>query len=67
MLMLRNIFPQKSNKKKNDVEKRNYEKTVSECKKLRSLIKELVWRNITILSQQEYDNVRIEYGEIVDE
>ena len=40
-------------------------KNVSECKKLRSLIKAVVGRKITILSKLEYDNIRIEYGEII--
>ena len=40
MVMLVDIFLQKRNwNKKSDTEKRNYEKTVSECKKLRNLIK----------------------------
>ena len=37
-----------------------------ECKKLRSLIEDVVRRNITILSKLEYDNIRIEYGEIIN-
>ena len=32
---------------------------------MRSLIQEVVNRNITIISQKEYDYVRIEYGDIV--
>ena len=43
-------------KKKSDAEKRNYQKTVSKCNKLRRSIKSLDGIKITILSQQEYDN-----------
>ena len=42
--------------------RKKYEKVVSECNKLVSLIKNVVDRNITILKKQEYDDVRIEYG-----
>ena len=67
MLMLGEIFQQQKNKKKNKVEKHDYEKPVSECKKLHSIIKSVVERNINTLSQKEQDNVRIEYGEIINE
>ena len=50
------------NRKKNNVEKLNYAKTVSECNKFRSLIKNVVGKHINILSKQEYDDVWIEYG-----
>ena len=41
------------------IEKRKYEITDSECKKLRSLIKNVVGRNLTVLLKQKYDDVRI--------
>ena len=43
-----------------------YEKTVIECNKWCSLNKRVVGRNITALSKTELDNVRFEYGEIVN-
>ena len=52
--------------KKSVIEKRNDEKlsvSVRNC----AVLKILVGRNITIPSQQEYDNVKIEYGDIIDE
>ena len=47
------------NPKKSDAEKKNHEKAVSECKKLLSFIKNGVEINITILSKQEHNYVRI--------
>ena len=41
------------------------ENNTNECKKLRSSIQEVIERNISILSQNEYDNFRIEYGQII--
>ena len=43
-----------------------YEKTFIECNKWRSLIKRVVGRNVKVLSKTELDNVRLEYGEIVN-
>ena len=40
---------------------KNDEKTVNECKKSHNLIKSVAGRKITIISKQEYGNVRIEY------
>ena len=40
------------------VEKRVYENTASECNKLRNLIHNVVGKNLAVLSQKEYDNVR---------
>ena len=40
---------------------------MSECKKLQSLIQNVVNRRATFISQREYDNVRIECGNIVKE
>ena len=40
-------------------------KNVSECKKLRSLIKN--WLGEKVKKKQKYDNFRIEYGDIVNE
>ena len=54
------------NRKIYNVEKLNYAKTVSECNKLSGLITNIFGRNITILSKQEYDYVRIKYGEIIN-
>ena len=42
-----------------------YERIVSECKKLRYLVHNMGGRNLTVLSQTEYDNVREEYGIIL--
>ena len=47
------------------IEKRKYEKSVSECKKWRSLIKKVVGRNITVISNV-LDSVRSDYGEIIN-
>ena len=52
---------------KSSIEKCNYKKSVSECNKLQSLNKNVVRRNIIFLSKQEYYNVRIEHGEIINE
>ena len=41
-------------------------KTVIDCNKWYSLNKRVVGRNITALSKTELDNVRFEYGEIVN-
>ena len=38
--------------RKSNVDKQKYEKAVIECKKLRSLIKNVVDRNITIILKQ---------------
>ena len=43
-----------------------YEQAVSEYKKFRTLIKTMVVRNITFLSEKEYDHVWTEYGEIIN-
>ena len=43
-----------------------YEKTVIKCKKWRSLMKEVVDRNIVVLSKKELDISLLEYGEIVN-
>ena len=40
-------------------------KKISECKRLQSLIKKVVKRNITIIYQKEYDDVSMEYVKIV--
>ena len=42
-----------------EVEKLNYEKTINVCKKLQSLIQKVIVRNTAIISQNEYDNIRI--------
>ena len=42
------------------------EKTVLKCYKWLSLVKIIVGRNIKFLSKRELDNVRLEYGEIVN-
>ena len=42
-----------------------YKKNVSECKKFQSLIQKVINRNTTGISHKEYDNARIEYGDIV--
>ena len=41
------------------VEKQRYEKSVIECKKLRNFIKSVVGGNIIVLSEIEYNNIRI--------
>ena len=41
-------------------------KTVIGCNKWFSFIKRVVGRNIKVLSKIELDNVRFEYGEIVN-
>ena len=58
------MSPKKNKKKFQETVcwEKKYEKFVSECNKLVSLIKNVVDRNITILKKQEYDDVRIEYG-----
>ena len=43
-----------------------YENTVIECMKWRSLIKNVVVRNIAVLSKTGLDVVWFEYGEIVN-
>ena len=48
-----------------EVENINHEKTVSECKKLLSLIQKVVKRNTTFIYPNEYDYVMMEYGKIV--
>ena len=55
----------KKNPRKILVHKRKYEKPVSECKKLHTLIKSMVERNINVLSKKLYDDFQIEYGEII--
>ena len=45
-----------------NIEEIKYQITVSECNTLRSLIKNVVERNINVLSKEEYDDVWIEYG-----
>ena len=45
-----------------NMQKRKYEKYVSECKKWRSLIKTVVGRNITVLQKKQLDNVWSRYG-----
>ena len=45
----------------------DYERTVSECKKSRSLIQNVVMRNTNIISQKEYNNSKMEYVHIVKE
>ena len=52
--------------RKSIVHKRTNEKYVSEFKKLRTFIKSVVGRKITVLSKIEYDQVRTEYGEIIN-
>ena len=42
-------------------------KNVSECKKLQSLVQKGVNINATKISKKEYDDSRIEYGDIVKE
>ena len=51
----------------NEVEKLNYEKNINEYKKLRILIQKVIVRNTAIISQNYYDRVRIEYGQIIKE
>ena len=62
MLMLGEIYIIKKQEGKSSIKKQNYLKTVSEWNNLRSLNKNVVGRNINILSKQEYDDVIIEYG-----
>ena len=45
---------------------RKHEQSVSECKKLRTLIIRVVGSNITVIFKTEYDNVRTKYGEIIN-
>ena len=61
MLMLGDTCLQIKTKrdKKNNVEKRNYE-IISV-----SVRNYIVWRNMNILSQQEYDNFMNKYGKII--
>ena len=47
------------------VDKIKYEQAVSECHKLKTLIKILIVRTIKVLSEQEYDHVRAEYKNIL--
>ena len=50
----------KQERKKNiNVEKQDYENNLYECNELQNLITTIVGRNITIISKQEYHNVRI--------
>ena len=51
---------------KSNVEKQKYKITASQCKKSRILIKNIFERNITVLSKQKYDDVRIEYVDIIN-
>ena len=48
-----------------EVEKLNYEETINECKKLRRISQKVIVRNTSKMSQNEYDNVRIEYGKTI--
>ena len=57
--------PKKEEKMESEVEKINFE-NVSECKKIRSLIQNVVIRNTNINYQNLYDNVRMEYGKTVE-
>ena len=71
MLMLGQICLQIINKTKKQnkitLRKKDDETTVCECKKLRNLITTVVGIKIAIISKQEYYNVRIEYGESINE
>ena len=60
------MSPEKKNSWKIIVDKRKYEQSVSECNKLRTFIKIVVGRNITVLLKTEYDHVWTEYGEIIN-
>ena len=51
----------KENKIVDIVDKQNYEEYVSKSKKLQTFIKTVVGRNITVISEQEYDYVPTEY------
>ena len=42
-------------------------KTVSECKKLRSLTQKVIYSNATNIYQKGYDNVSKEYGDNIHE
>ena len=44
-----------------------YEKTVTGCEKLRCLIQDVVKRNMNLISQNDYDKVSNEYGNIAKE
>ena len=62
MLKWRDILPPKNKYEaiiNSEVEKLNYEKTINVCKKLQSLIQKVIVRNTAIISQNEYDNIRI--------
>ena len=63
----RDTSPNKNkNKLKEATLRKKWWKTVSECNKLSGLITNIFGRNINILSKQEYDYVRIKYGEIIN-
>ena len=55
----------KMNEKVEIIDKQKYKQSVSECNKLRTFIKTLVVRNIIVLSEKYYGNIRTEYGEII--
>ena len=42
-------------------------KNINECNKLRGVIQNMIERSIAITSNNEYDDVRIEYGENINE